>query len=206
LELPVPVRGSRLLVSRGRVLASKPPLMIAPRKQLKLALESHLLPVFSSAGFSGPSSLKGHGLCYAFQRCHGDGYRFLTIQFEKCGGPQFRVNFSEATQEGLQQRRRFMEERLQRPVTEDMLSEPWGCFRGHLHPSRLPYFKLFTWFGTRGALFGIGAGSPEIVALRAAALYPEIESWWRDRKVGPHLWIPDLLFLGRRRINQTATA
>src|SRR5258706_8300773 len=119
--------------------------MSTARKHLKVALEERLLPVFSQAGFVGPSTLSGHGLCHHFCRREGDNrYKFLTVQFEKRGGPKFRLNFSEAMQEGLEQRRRFIEERSGRPVTEDMHCEPWGSFRGHLHPSRLPYLKLFT--------------------------------------------------------------
>jgi hypothetical protein len=170
----------------------RPPFqMTTARKELKTALEVHLLPVFTQRGFTGPSALNGHNNCYYFHRQEGDSYKFLAIQFEKRGGPQFRVNFSEATREDLQQRCRFAEAHLGRPaVLEDVLSVPWGVLRGHLHPSRLPYFKLFTWFDARKA------GAPEIAA-RVVALYPEIEAWWRERKVGPHLWIPDLV--GRRR-------
>ena len=165
--------------------------MIAARKQLKIALETYLIPVFTQAGFSGPSVLTGHSLCYDFRRREGDNYKFLTIQFEKYGGPKFRVNFSEATLAELQERRRLFDEQSG-PISRDVLTEPWGSLRGHLHPSRWPYFKLFTWFS-------MGKDSTlERVSNRAVALYPEIETWWRDRIVGSHLWIPDL-FGGRRK-------
>lgn len=171
--------------------------MNAARKQLKMALETHLLPLFAQAGFIGASVLRGHSLCYDFHRPNRGGYEFLTIQFEKYGGPRFRVNFSEVTREDLDQRREFFASRLGRlAAAEETLTEPWGSFRGHLHPSRLLYFKLFTWFEAART-------DPSRVALDAAALYPEIEAWWRERKVGAHLWIPDLFF-GKRRKNTLA--
>jgi hypothetical protein len=167
--------------------------MKAARKQLKMALETHLLPLFARAGFFGPSILRGHSLCYHFHRPRGGGYEFLTVQFEKYGGPQFRVNFSEVTREELDQRREFFASRLGRLATaEETPAEPWGSLRGHLHPSRLPYFKLFTWFDATRT-------DPSRVTLNAAALYPENEAWWRERKVGAHLWIPDVFFSKKRK-------
>src|SRR5260221_2883142 len=167
--------------------------MTTARKQLKTALEAHLPPMFTRAGLSGPSSLSGHGLCYHFRRNRGDIYEFLSVQFEKHGGPKFRVNFSETTRADLEERLRVAEAHLGQPAAmEDVLSEPWGVLRGHLHPSRLPYFKLFTWFTAHG-----DSGVAAAVAKRPAALYPEIENWWCERKIGPHLWIPDLL--GKRQ-------
>jgi len=165
--------------------------MIAPRKELKKALEAQLLPIFVRAGFTGPSVLSGHSRCYDFYRQEGDDYKFLTIQFEKRGGPQFRLNFSEANRVDLQRHATLAETHEGRPVAlENFLREPCGSWRGHLHPSRVPYFKVFTWFNSRRST------APKIAA-QAVALFPEIEIWWRDRKVGPHLWIPELL--GKRR-------
>jgi hypothetical protein len=161
--------------------------MHAPRKQLKMALEAHLLPVLFAAGFDGPRSFAGHSLTYDYRRLDGDTYRFLTVQFEKHGGPKFRLNFSAATPASIEQRFRTS-------VADDMLREPFGEMRGSLHPTRVPYFKLFTWFG---------GGSADHVAKRSANLYPEIERWWRERIVGAHLWIPERVFPNSRRPNKS---
>jgi len=150
------------------------------RKDLKQALEAHLIPVLIAAGFEGPVALAAKVRTFYYFRRDGDLYRFISIQFTKQGRAKFRLNFSESTPAS-------MEARLKIPFSPELLREPSGELRGSLHPISLPYFKLFTWFA-------VGNDKRPDAAARlvqgVAELYPEIERWWTERKVGPHLWIP----------------
>ena len=121
------VRGPALSIDRMRFKTCRPPFMCAPRKELEMALEANLLPVLKAAGLDGPYSLAGHSLFYDYHRRDGEIYRFLTIQFEKRGGPQFRLNFSEATATSI-------ERRLRVRVTSDLLREASGELRGSRFP------------------------------------------------------------------------
>src|SRR5689334_8321915 len=168
--------------------------MQASRKQMKVALEAYLLPMLLAAGFDGPRALAGHSLAYYYRRLDGGTYRFLSIQFEKHGGPEFRLNFSAATPASIEQRYRMR-------VTDDMLRVPFGEMRGSLHPTNIPYFKLFTGFGSHGLLSRFRGRSAERVTQRAASLFPEVERWWTEQVVGAHLWIPDRFFQRSRRPN-----
>jgi len=150
------------------------------RQALKQALEAHLIPVLIAAGFDGPLTLAAKVRTFYYYRRDADIYRFISIQFTKEGKAKFRLNFSESTPAS-------MEARLKIPFSTELLREPSGEFRGSLHPSSLPYFRLFTWFWVGNDKRPDAAAR---VVQRAAELYPEIERWWTERKVGPHLWIP----------------
>ena len=62
------------------------------RKELKVELEKHLLPLLHGAWFMGPTVFRGNDSFFRFHRRQGPRHHFITIQFEKVVAPSFGSN------------------------------------------------------------------------------------------------------------------
>jgi len=179
-------------------MSPRPKKKISKRKELKLELEEHFLPILRAAGFEGPAVFAGLDDFFHFRRRRGNDYEFLTIQFDKYKGPKFRVEFSSDDSAGVTERLGGM--RTHRgPVTVDDLDVMGGKKHGFLGPSRIPYLPhpWNIWFNSRGPLCRIEGWikrvpTGELVAKRLARLFSrELEGFWRDGRVGAHLYITE---------------
>ena len=174
-----------------RRLMSPRRLQTPPRQELKQELEKFLLPAIKAAGFDGPAAFKGHELVFDFHRRQGEGHHFLTIQFEKRRGPEFRLNFYADAGPEIEMRQRPMVENSRDAALPPVLVA--GKRSGTMTPGRIFYWKSLFWFSSRGPyiLLGAwlrGANPAEVVARQAAHLFQtELEPWWDQKKTGPHL-------------------
>ncbi len=162
------------------------------RGELKRHLEEYFIPQLQSAGFEGPAVLSGNNLIFKFHRHQGDLHHFLSIQFEKRGGPSCRIHFAEETEAGIQERLEMMK-KAGRDAALDMLEPMGGKLGGALSPGRIPFIRGAFWFRTGNPYYRLSAAvhrkrPSEMLARCMARLFTdEIEPWWKHRALGPHL-------------------
>lgn len=180
-------------------LLPKPAKKVSPRKELKTDLENILLPKLKSAGFAGPELFKGLDDFFEFRRTQNGVHHFLTIQFEKSKGPEFRINFSEDQEAGIRERLGQMQQ-FRGSATTEMLETSGGKMQGILTPSCIPVFNGMFWLSARGPYCRLAAiisrrRPAEVLARKALRLYQtELELWWNERKMGAHLALAGLWF------------
>jgi hypothetical protein len=147
---------------------------------LRRVLKQAFVPHVESLGFrvdpaDAPTFLR-------FRRPAVEAVHLLEMQWDKYGKPRFVINFGSCPAEGLR-----IDGELHAP---DKVLVGWLTVNGRLQPKR--GLGSGNWFRQDTHLLRRITGSPK---LRTAAevveellrLYPEVEKYWQDGTVGPHL-------------------
>ena len=151
-------------------------------RDLRELIKTRLFPYVEARGFA--RAKRGHPLFTTFRRRVGNKAQVFNVQWDKYGAPRFVVNFGEGPIEGVTL--------WGRHIPGDEL-EPQDCPEsGRLQRKRGPYLRC--WFQTRKPLLeAVGTfewNYPVATVVDAAmAAFPEVEAWWENRAVGPHVTI-----------------
>ena len=143
------------------------------RAFLREELSKRFIPYLRSKGFErAKDSAKADGRSAfpfgAFIQTHGTASDIIEIQFDKYSRPKFTINFQKDPPEFI----RF-----------GTVNCKWAeAFTLHPRPKSSGWFSMRTFFGLR---------SPETCAKevvdRLMNLFPEVESWFKDRTMEEHL-------------------
>jgi hypothetical protein len=143
------------------------------RALLREELSKRFIPYLRSRGFERVEAKADGRSTFPFGtliRKRGTGSDIIEIQFDKYSRPKFILNF-----------RKEPAELIRFGTVNHMWAEG---FRLHPRPKSIGWFTMRTFFGLR---------SPETCAKevvdRLMSLFPEVESWFKDRTVGEHLRI-----------------
>jgi hypothetical protein len=134
------------------------------RAFLREELSKRFIPHLQSTGFArAEDSAKEDGRSSfpfgTFTREHGAGSDIIEIQLDKYSKPKFIINFSLRS-------------------GSDLIES----FRLHPRAKSAAWFTMRTFFGLRSA----GTCARQVVD-QLMNLFPEVESWFKDRVIGKHL-------------------
>ena len=140
------------------------PMANSNRAFLRQELSQRFIPHLQSKGFAvAKDAAKGNGRSSfpfgTFIREHGADADVIKIQFDKYSRPKFILNFSLRSGNDLVE-----------------------SFRLHPRPKSSAWFTMRTFFGLRSA-----ETCARQVVDQLMNLFPEVESWFKDRVVGKHL-------------------
>jgi hypothetical protein len=146
---------------------------------LRSELKATLWPYAERTGFTRG---KATSLFTPFRRQAGDLVQVFDVQWDKSHRPRFVINFGDAS----------VSELLQRKVVDDA-----GSIEVHHCPEMLRLQRrrggaMSCWFQLRRRLLErimtlSWNYTPAEVAAAAMANFAEIEAWWSNRTVGPHV-------------------
>jgi hypothetical protein len=151
-------------------------------QQLRDAVKKLFIPYILSRGFHEDKrelfkpDPYGH-LRRRFMRWNGNKLELLNIQFDKHGRPKFVLNFGVVPPEGVETLFEYVKQ-----IEADVVHLP---VTGRLYNSNR---YLMRWFGfplIRIPL--IRDPSAEDIVRRAIRLFPQVEAWLREGKVGPNV-------------------
>ncbi|WP_337681781.1 MULTISPECIES: hypothetical protein [unclassified Lysobacter] len=154
------------------------------RNGLLAALERRLVPELARRGFeSVPLDAEDRRAgeirkAFPFGRCRRrgqQGYDQVEIQIDKRSGDAFRLNFAAVPAAGIPH-----------PAGHVRAEDAWIHYlERYCTLYRHPLFR--TWFSPRG-WWGFGAGSDIAAPVdEAIALLPEIDAFFAEGKIGPHV-------------------
>jgi hypothetical protein len=150
--------------------------------ELRELIKARLFPYVEARGFIRDRSR--HPLFTTFRRFVGNNAQVFNVQWDKRGAPRFVVNFGEGPKAGVSL--------WGRHIPGDEL-EPQDCPEsGRLQRKRGPYLRC--WFQTTKPLLEavrtLERSYPVATVVdMAVAAFPEVEAWWENRTVGPHVCI-----------------
>ena len=150
-------------------------------------VKSDFYPFAEARGFVRAKST--HPLFAVFRRFDGQKVQVFNVQWDKYGEPRFVVNFGEGPRSGV--------ELWGKHIPGEAL-EPQDCPEsGRLQ--RRPGASMGCWFqltkpfleAARTLEWRYPAAA---VVDQLLAAFPEVEAWWQDRRIGPHITVssPDL--------------
>lgn len=150
--------------------------------ELRRELKARFSPYVAASGFKADLRLQPHSTI--FRRRTGDRVEMFELQWDKYGAPRFAVHFAVCPIEGLEVNGKMM------PL-EDTLPT-WCNEVGSLYPGR--GFSPRSWFRQDSTwlqrIFGRRARrTPSDVVDELLAWFPEVEQYWANGDVGPHLKI-----------------
>ena len=154
---------------------------MARATELRGVVKASFYPFAESQGFVRVKSR--NSLFTQFRRARPDALQVFDIQWEKCGGPSFVLNFGEYAVAGVD-------------PAEIAHVDPFEAYPGRYRPGgRLQHSRgPFGWFGLRKpwreALKSLTLRyRPDEVVQQVMDCFPEIEAWWAHRQEGPHIEI-----------------
>ena len=147
---------------------------------LRRALKATLFDHAQRQGFV--LDTRGQPRFSTFRRRVGDTLQVFDLQWDKNGSPRFVINFGEAPAEGVLRQG-------VRVAPEDI--EVYDC-RPSLRLQRKRGGTMGCWFQLRRPLLEqlISLSrryTPEQVAAAATDAFAEVEQWWADKAMGPHV-------------------
>lgn len=148
-------------------------------------LSGHLVPVLSSARYSGPSEFHRGEIRYEFKRKATDGMQVFSVLFDKYRRPAFSVQLYVEPPAGL----------------PNVVSRGGTLIVGQLAPFYRPW--PFGWPSFRAERPGwqrlfYGRDSVESQAVdRCIDLMPEVEAWWSKQVSSRHIRAGRLVCQGR---------
>jgi len=147
---------------------------------LREAIKSQFYPFMASRGFVRAKSRSP--LETIFRRMTAEKVHVCELQWDKYGGPCFVLNFGEGPIGGVEVRGVHVPSAEFEPHQSESL--------GSLQPRRGPHVR--SWFRLKKPLLqAITSRSrwypPEIVVAQLIDLFAEVEAWWSEKRVGPHL-------------------
>ena len=173
-------RRSHTALHRGRTLSVLG--SMGTTTEIRREIKQRFIPFALERGFvldqkHAPTFLE-------FRRQTGEVAHLFDVQWEKYGRPRFVVNFGTCPIEGL----RVQEKTI--PVAEVMAS--WVPDRGRLQPRKGT--SSSAWFRQDRPLLVRLVSSMKVVPAfqvvdRLLALFPELEDYWANGRVGPHMTI-----------------
>jgi len=161
-------------------------------QQLRDAVKRLLIPYILSRGFQEDKreifkpDPYGH-LRRRFMRWNGKTLELLNIQFDKHGWPKFVLNFGIVPPEGVNTPFEYVKQ-----TDADLVHLPVSA---RLYSSNR---YLMRWFGfplIRVPL--IRDPTAEDIVRRAIRLFPQVEAWLREGKVGPNVRVHYRVSLGK---------
>ena len=149
-------------------------------KPLREAVKARFYPFAEARGFVREKNT--HPLFTTFRRLSGNGLHVIDVQWDKYYRPQFVINFGECPAGGVE----FAGKRIQ---------------AGEINPSACPRRGRLqrekgrmggTWLQLRKPLREAITSlrweySPEQVVDELIRYFPEVEAWWAEKKLGPHV-------------------
>jgi Domain of unknown function (DUF4304) len=160
---------------------------MSPTQELRELVKARFFPYAEAREFTRAKST--HPQFTVFRRFVGHKVQIFTVQWDKYGAPRFVVNFGEGPKSGVQ---------LWGKHVPAEAMQPNDCPEsGRLQRRPGPYLRC--WFQLKKPL-GEALRTmqrryfADAVVAHLLAVFPEVESWWLDRTVGPHLSInaPDM--------------
>ena len=144
------------------------------RAKLRAALSERLVPALLSAGFRGPSTLKGNVLIHEYRRSTRTGTHVLSIQFEKHQLPRFVVNCHVEPPRGI----------------NDLMARGGTIMSGRLKakpgPTTRSWFRADRSWWQREILRRRDTLENDAVDL-CLSLLPEVEAWWVTQNASSHI-------------------
>ena len=153
---------------------------MAITKPIRDALRASFYPMVFERGFELDKRYQPQMV--EFRRFTEDKVHIFSSRWDKYQRAKFVIDFSDAPRDGIEWCGQFMRAEVMSPV---------HC--GHYR--RLGYRggKLgFRWFNQRRPLLDQLTSfkrnfTPQEIADQVIERYPEMEAWWRDRTIGPHV-------------------
>ena len=149
-------------------------------QELRQLVKTRFFPYAEGRGFARARSTHPHFT--TFRRFTLDTAQVFNVQWDKYGASRFVVNFGEAPRVGVRLWGRHI-------AAENL--EPQDCpERGRLQRKGGPYLRC--WFQLKKPLLEAlrtveRRYTAESVVEELLSVFPEVETWWEDRTVGPHL-------------------
>jgi hypothetical protein len=179
--------GARSAPYGAMIHVSDPGAMQAMAQELRERVKRDFYPYAQARGFVRARS--DHPHFTVFRRYTADTVQVFSVQWDKHGAPRFVVNFGEGPKAGST---------LWGKHIPGEALQPNSCREsGRLQRRRGP--TLGCWFQFNKPVFEAlrtleRRYSAEAVVGQLLAAFPEVEAWWQDRTVGPHLMLnsPDM--------------
>ena len=148
--------------------------------ELRRALKARFFPYLVARRFV--ADLRNQPTSTVFRRAAGTRVQIVEVQWEKYGKPRFAVHFGTCPAEGLHFQGRFCS-------ADDMLPT-WCPDTGSLQPRR--GVSSHAWFRQDRTLLQRLIGQPALrppddVLDELIALFAELERYWANGAVGPHM-------------------
>ena len=148
--------------------------------ELRRDLKARFFPHVLQGGFILDES--GAPGFWRFRRKAGDGVQLFEVQWDKYGRPRFVINFGRCPFEGLRIDGKVF------PPEEVLVG--WLPTHGRLQPVRGS--SVGSWFRQDKRLLPRLFSKEKLVPAgrvvsRLLELFPEVETWWANGSVGPHL-------------------
>ena len=154
---------------------------MARATELRRVVTDRLYPFAESRGFV--RARMRHSLYTTFSRVDRDALHVFEVQWAKYGAASFVLNFGECPATGV--------DMVDIGHVDRADVRPGYCsLNGRLQTTRGPlgWFRLRRPFLEAVLSFERWYLAEQVVQ-RAIDWFPEIEDWWADKRVGPHLYI-----------------
>jgi hypothetical protein len=155
--------------------------------ELRREIKNRFFPLMTAKGFS--TDLRGAPFFIGFRRMTPEAIHVCDIQWEKYGRPRFVINFGRCSLAGV-----ICHGQPTRPEDVTASATP---VRGRLAPGR--HSTVGGWFRQdrpliESIVYRSRLRPPAEVVMTLLTLFHEVEDWWENGLVGPHIRISSMRY------------